>query len=96
MVIRCDENKINPVYLKAFFDSINGSKLLESIQTGTAIISINASALLNMKISCIDREKQDKIAAAYLERLDQFKITQNKLRKLENELNTVFDKFVEG
>ena len=96
LVIRCDENKINPVYLKAFFDSINGSKLLESIQTGTAIISINASALLNMKISCIDREKQDKIAAAYLERLDQFKITQNKLRKLENELNTVFDKFVEG
>ena len=95
LVIRCDENKINPVYLKTFFDSVNGTKLLESVQTGTAIISINASALLNMKISCIDRDKQDKIAADYLERLDQFKITQNKLRKLENELNTVFDKFVE-
>ena len=95
LVIRCDEKKINPVYLKTFFDSINGTKLLESVQTGTAIISINASALLNMKISCIDRDKQDKIAADYLERLDQFKITQNKLRKLENELNTVFDKFVE-
>ena len=48
-----------------------------------------------MKISCIDRDKQDKIATDYLERLDQFKITQNKLKKLENELNTVFDKFVE-
>lgn len=95
LVIRCDENKINPVYLKTFFDSINGTKLLESVQTGTAIISINASALLNMKISCIDRDKQDKVATDYLERLDQFKITQNKLKKLENELNTVFDKFVE-
>ncbi len=96
IVVRCNRNKINPVYLKTFLDSCNGSKLLESIQTGTNIISINVSALLNMKISLIDKEKQDKIAERFILKLDQFKLTKLKLEKLEKELNNVFDDSIGG
>ena len=96
LVIRCNQEMINPIYLKTFFDSSNGSKLLQSIQTGTVIISINASALLKMRISCIDRELQDEIANKFLMKLDQFKITKSKLEKLECELNNVFDDSIGG
>ncbi len=96
LVIRCNQDKINPVYLKAFFDSKNGSKLLESIQTGTSIISINTSALMKLKISLLDRAKQDEIAKGYLLKLNQYKDTQHKLNNLEKELNNIFDEFIGG
>ena len=96
LVIRCDQEKINPIYLKSFFDSNNGSKLLESIQTGTVIMSINASALMKMRISLVDRSIQDEIAEKFLLKLDQFKVTQAKLAKLEKELNNVFDESFGG
>ena len=96
LVIRCDQEKINPIYLKSFFDSNNGSKLLESIQTGTVIMSINASALMKMRISLVDRSIQDEIAEKFLLKLDQFKVTQAKLAKLEKELNNVFDESIGG
>ena len=69
---------------------------MESIQTGTVIISINASALLKMRISCVDRNLQDEIANKFLMKLDQFKITKSKLEKLERELNNVFDDSIGG
>lgn len=96
LVIRCNQEKINPVYLKTFFDSSNGSKLLESIQTGTVIISINASALMKMRISLLEKNKQDEIAERFLLKLDQFKVTQAKLARLEKELTNVFDDSIGG
>ncbi len=96
LVIRCDQEKINPFYLKAFFDSTNGKKLLESIQTGTTIISINATALMRMRISCIDKKKQDKIAERYLLKLEQFKSTKLKLYEIEKELINVFDNSIKN
>lgn len=96
LVIRCNQEKINPVYLKTFFDSNNGSKLLESIQTGTVIISINASALMKMRISLVEKNKQDEIAERFLIKLDRFKVTQLKLAKLEKELTSIFDDSIGG
>ena len=91
LVIRCNQEMINPIYLKTFFDSNNGAKLLESIQTGTAIISINASALMKMRIPLINRTTQDKIAGKFLLKLEHFKEIKSKLSKLERELINVFN-----
>lgn len=96
LVVRCDKNKVNPYYLKAFFDSNNGTKILESIQTGTTIISINASALLRLRIPLINMEKQEKIAHSYLITLELFKCAQLRLQQLEKDIVDVFDKFYRG
>lgn len=93
IVIRCDQEKLNPYYLKAFFDSRNGAKLLDSIQSGTSIISINASALMKMKISLLDKADQDGIASSYVTTLGRFLVTSERLRKLERSLGTVFDDY---
>ena len=94
LVIRCDEEKINPFYLKTFFDSSIGSKILESIQTGSTIISINASALLKMRIPLIKKSRQDYIAKRFLINLDQFKLLEMRLSKLEKEIKEIFDNSV--
>lgn len=96
LVIRCDKEKINPVYLKVFFDSNKGKKILESIQTGTVIISINVSSLLKMRISCVDRKLQDEVAEKFLMKLNQFNLEKAKLEKLEKELSNVFDDVIGG
>lgn len=95
VVIRCRKDLINPVYLKAFFDSNNGRKLLESIQTGTTIISINPSALQDMVVECLPFEKQEQIATKFLQTMDMLRYEKQKVAKLENELNTVFDSLLE-
>ena len=91
LVIRCDEKKLNPIYLKTFLDSKEGTKLLESIQTGTAILSINASALLKIKIHYESMEKQKEIADKYIKMVKQFEKAKQEVRKLEKELVNIFD-----
>ena len=49
-----------------------------------------------MRISLVDRTIQDEIAEKFILKLDQFKITQAKLNKLEKELNNVFDETIGG
>lgn len=91
LVIRCNTNKLNPIYLKTFLDSQYGAKLLESIQTGTTIISINVSALLSMKIPYVNMAKQLEIAKQYTMKLIQFQRTKERLKQLEKELNNIFE-----
>lgn len=95
IVIRCDKEKVNPVYLKTFFDSVTGLKLLESIQTGSAIISINVTALYKLPYPKVDKALQDKVATTFLIQLDQLKLAKQKISKLEESISTIFDSIVE-
>ena len=95
IVIRCNKELINPVYLKTFFDSNVGKKLLESIQTGTTIISINAGAIRELAVECLPLDKQNVIANAFLQKMDLLRYERQKVLKLENELNTIFDSLLE-
>ena len=94
IVIRCDETKLNPVYLKMFLDSNIGTKLLASVQTGTVIISINPKSLYNLIISCLPIEKQKELANIYLGTLDMLKLEKKKLEKLEHKLNNIYNEIV--
>lgn len=95
IVVRCRSQHLNPVYLKMFFDSTIGIKLLASIQTGTTIISINPTALGTIDIACPPIEKQQELANKYLSTLDMLKLERKKIEKLENKLATMFDDIME-
>ena len=95
IVVRCKTQLLNPVYLKMFFDSNIGIKLLASIQTGTTIISINPTALGTIDIACPPIEKQQELANKYLSTLDMLKLERKKIEKLENKLATMFDDIME-
>lgn len=91
IVLRCDPQKINPLFLKAFLDSETGRKMLSSVQSGTSIISLNASAIKNIKIPLPDMEKQNKIAEKYLNTLRELKETRFKLERLEEKITNIYD-----
>lgn len=90
LVIRPNK-KLNSAYLKVFLDSREGKILLDSIQTGSVIVSINPSQLLKMEISLLSKKTQDRLGNKYLAKLDLIKITKNKLKFLEEEIEHIYD-----
>lgn len=89
LILRPDKNKINPYYLKLFFDSEKGNKILSSIQTGAVILSINTSQLKRINISLLSLDEQNRLANKYLSKLDSIKIMKSKLQQLEEELGDI-------
>lgn len=91
LVLRIDTNKLNPYYLASYLNSSNGQATLNQIQTGSVIISINPSNLIEMNISTFDIETQEKIANKYLMKQKQYLIAKEHLKKIEEEYENYFD-----
>lgn len=91
LVLRIDTNKLNPYYLASYLNSSNGQATLNQIQTGSVIISINPSSLIEMNISTFDIETQEKIANKYLMKQKQYLIAKEHLKKIEEEYENYFD-----
>lgn len=90
-VIRLDEEKVNPYYLKAFFDSEIGIRSLKSVTVGATIPSIGAKALKQLTIPLPSLEEQNRIADKYQAIMDEIKITELRLEKAKNRLKHIFD-----
>ncbi len=91
MVIRINQEIINPYYLKVFLDSPLGKKVLESVQTGSVVISIGKKMLEDMQIPFVDLEKQNEIASKYLAYIDEIKYFNKKLNKLQEQIENLFE-----
>ena len=90
-VIRLDEEKVNPYYLKAFFDSEIGIRSLKSVTVGATIPNIGAKALKQLTIPLPPLEEQNRIADKYQGIMDEIKITELRLEKAKNKLKHIFD-----
>lgn len=88
-IIEVDEDKVNPHYLKAFFSSYEGEKLLSSIASLGTIPSIALSDLKKLVIPLPPMAEQDKIATEFLILEDEIKILENKIKKAKEELRLV-------
>lgn len=80
IAIRVNKEKIDPFYLKAFFDSEIGEVLLNSIRTGTTVFSISPNALKKLEVALPPMEQQKKIANEYQKTVYEIEkiITQHK------------------
>ena len=90
-----DTKKINPYYLKAFFDSEIGEISIARIQTGTSIKIITPKNLGEMLISLPDMEIQKKIAQAYQDKLKELKEVLQKYNKLSFEMKEIYELKIE-
>ena len=95
IVLRIDQNKLNPYYLEMFLNSSDGQTILKQIQTGTVIISINPSKLESITISTLPFEEQNMVANKYKAKQKQITLAQAHIKKLENELDNFFEDEVE-
>lgn len=96
LVLRVDPKKINPKYLKVFLDSNTGRTLLNTIQTGAFIVSINSSALLDMEVSVPSIKEQKRIVDKYDELVFNYKTAMLSVDKIKNKLNNLYESELGG
>lgn len=95
-LLRINDNRINPVFLKLYLDSERGQLELNSIQTGSLIISINISQLSKISIPLLPIDEQEKIVKEYLFKKSEIDVLSNRLSDLKSDLTDSINDFFEG
>lgn len=90
-IIELDEEKANPYYIKAFFDSELGYAALKNISAGVAVPNISVENLSNMQIPLPPMEVQNKVAMKYQATLDEISVMKLRLEKAVNKLHYIYD-----
>lgn len=85
-IIRLNQEIINPLYLKLFFESIKGTKIINSIKSGGVLPALNITQLKELNVPVPSIEDQNKVVSKYLAKNDEMNIIKNKLQKIEAEL----------
>lgn len=90
-VIRADQNRLYPLYLKTFLDSEKGNISLNNIKSGVTIPSINVGELQKMLVPCPSMEEQRKIVDKIEVKLEIIESTAKRLEELKKELKNMAD-----
>lgn len=90
-VVTLDEEKVDPYYILAFFNSKAGNIALKSISVGTVITNISIKDLKELKIPVPELEVQRKIATDYRKKIAQVRELRKKLADAEKQLAECFD-----
>lgn len=90
-VIRADQNRLYPLYLKTFLDSEKGNISLNNIKSGVTIPSINVGELQKMLVPCPSMEEQRKIVDKIEVKLEIIESTAKRLEELKKELKNIAD-----
>ena len=93
-IITPDERRIDPFFLKTFFDSAIGQTVLAQISVGVAQPAIALRDLNEIRIPVVPMEKQKSIALAYRARQDEVEILRRKLDRSLSALNGVFEEMI--
>lgn len=89
IVIRATDDSLSTVYLKLFFDSPLGRKMLVTRQQGTAVMNISYKELNNIEIPLPSIEEQKAIAEEYTRELEVYK---KSIQEAENRWNSILAK----
>ncbi len=90
-VIELDTSRVDPYYVKAFFESQRGKALLNSRSNHATMVNISSEELQKIEIPVPSLEVQNKIKNAYLATADEYQIYFAKMNDVINRLNSVFD-----
>lgn len=83
-ILRPDKLKINPYFLKAYLDSVEGREQLNNLMTGDAVAILTALSLKKMVIPMPDPKQQEVIGQRYKQAL-------NRVRKAQEELDMALE-----
>ncbi len=94
-IIRVDESKLNPYYLKAFFESALGKAMLKNASVGSVLQTISLGDLKAMIIPTIPLEEQKKFEQHYTAIIDEIKLLNRKIDKSKTDLRELINQFNE-
>ena len=90
-IIELDEEKANPYYIKAFFDSEQGQSVLKSITVGAVMPNIGVDKLKKVEIPLPQMDEQVRIAQKYQATLDEITAIKLQLEKAVSKLQHILD-----
>ena len=90
-VIEVDEEMADPHYLKAFFNSQEGNKVLSSLSSNGSIPSISVNDLKKVKIPLPSLKIQNDISKDFLILEDEIKVLEKKISKCREKLVGIFN-----
>ena len=93
-IIELDEDKVDPYYLKAFFEGDTGIALLKSITVGATIPNIGISALKGLSIPLPSIEVQHKLAQQYQTAQDEVKLLKMRLERTVDKARHIIDDYM--
>lgn len=96
LIVRPDLKRVNPVYLKMFFDSEIGRTVLRSVQNGTTITTISTSSFNRLEVACPSLEIQNKLANKYDTALSMYGVLKEQLDDVQAQLETMYDDSLKG
>lgn len=91
IIVRPNQNQLNPTYLKMFLDSNLGQTTLKQIQKGATIITINSKDLKNIRVPMVSIEEQNKKAENFNLKLTTILSYKREIEKLEKSLLNAFE-----
>lgn len=91
IIIRPNLDKLNPTYLKMFFDSQIGQSALKNVQKGSVIVTLTSNGLSSIKIPVIDIKKQQEKARRYNDKLSTLAAYKQEIENIENSLKNIFE-----
>jgi type I restriction enzyme M protein len=90
IIVRPNIKKVDPTYLKIYFDSDEGKNAIEKIQRGITIVTLNAKDLKSVLIPMISLEKQKKKALIYNNKLTTLLAYKTKVEELDTSLRNFY------
>lgn len=90
-IIELDEEKADPYYIKAFFESKQGHAVLKSITVGAAMPNIGVDKLKKVEIPLPPMDDQERIAQKYRTTLQEIAAIKSHLDNTVNKLYHIFD-----
>ena len=91
-IIEPDEEKVDPYYLAAFFESEEGIAALESITVGATIPNIGVEQLKKLVIPVPPLEEQARVAKEYKNLKDELMLLNLRIEKVRNRKLLLFEK----
>lgn len=91
MIVRPNSKIINSVYLKMFFESNHGRKILDKIQKGSITTTITLEDFKNLMIPCPPMEVQRKYVFSYKELQEEYEIKKKELEQIQSKINDLFN-----
>lgn len=92
-IIHLKTEVINPIFLKAFFESNLGQEQLHSLCSGSTLPTISVESLKKIIIPLPDMDIQDRVAEKYTENLKEIKLLKERLNVINDKQHTLFDNY---
>ena len=90
-IIELDEERVNPYYLKAFFESDLGIASLKRISVGATVPNLGVEQLKKLSVPVPPMEEQLRVAQRYQAALDEIAELNLRLQQATSRLHHVFD-----